>query len=57
MNGDLHEWPYDDNYMGEENLLRIMVSGLAQDPPLKVIVNANGSFLNTGEAFAHDRMS
>jgi hypothetical protein len=57
MNGDLHEWSYDENYMGEDNLLRIMISGLAQDPPLKVVVNANGSFLNTDEAFAHDRMS
>lgn len=42
--------------MGEESILRIMVSGLAQDPPLKMTVNADGSFLETGDAFAHDRM-
>lgn len=56
VNGDIHEWSYDDNYLGEENFLRIMVSGMAQDPPLKVTVNADGSLLTTGKAFAHDRM-
>jgi len=42
--------------MNEANFLRIMVSGLAQDPPLKLTVEADGEFMTTARAFKHDRM-
>jgi Calcineurin-like phosphoesterase len=55
INGDKHEWMYEPNFYGQNSWLRITVSGLAADPPLKVVVNANGKLVPTREAFAIDR--
>lgn len=55
INGDKHEWLYEPNFYDQPSFLRVMVSGRARDPPLKVTVNANGNFLPTKEAFVVDR--
>lgn len=55
LNGDKHEWSYDPSYLGQESLLRIMVTGGSSEPPLKVRVVANGKLTRTGRAFLHDR--
>ncbi len=55
LNGDKHEWAYNPNFMNQPNLLRIMVTGGGDEPPLKVMVNATGLAVNTSEAFVYDR--
>jgi len=56
VNGDGHEWLYEPNFYGQSSFLRIMVQGLTVDPPLKVMVEADGSTKHTGVAFKYDRM-
>lgn len=55
LNGDTHVWSYDPNFYNERSLLRIMVTGLAVDPLLKVSVTADGQFHMPEEVFVIDR--
>jgi type II secretory pathway pseudopilin PulG len=55
LNGDQHKWKYEDNYLSQEYMLRIMVTGGSSEPPLKVTVNANGFLRPTDESFLYDR--
>jgi Calcineurin-like phosphoesterase len=55
LNGDQHKWRYEDNYLSQSYMLRIMVTGGSSEPPLKVTVNANGSLRPVDESFVYDR--
>ena len=52
----MHTWKYKTDFLGEPSFLQIRVSGEAIDPPLKMIVEANGEYVNPSEAFDYDRM-
>ena len=55
LNGDGHEWKFEQSYLDQESLLRIMVSGKARDPPLKLSIDANGEYRDPKDAFVIDR--
>jgi len=55
LNGDKHQWSYDQNFFDQKSLLRIMVSGGTTDPPLKVQSVATGKPESSAEAFPYDR--
>ena len=55
INGDRHRWLYEPSYLGQPSFLRIMVNGLAIDPPLKVIVTSDGRNVTTQTAFKYYR--
>lgn len=55
MNGDHHEWLYEPLYMNQPSFLRIMVTGLGKEPPLKMTVTADASLTKVYEAFVYDR--
>ena len=47
MNGDAHKWAYEESFMGQENFLRIQLTGGTSEPPLKVIVDSSESFIES----------
>lgn len=57
MNGDAHEWSYDPSYLGENQMLRIQLTGGTSEPPLQVSVTspdtANAS--SPEAVFVYDR--
>jgi len=55
INGDGHTWRYQPSFLSQQSFLRIMVSGMATDPPLKVLVQANGERASTADAFLYER--
>lgn len=56
VNGDKHEWSYDPLFYDQASFLRIMVSGKGIEPPLKVQVTADGTYVDPTNAFLYDRM-
>jgi len=56
INGDMLTWKYQTDFLGEPSFLRIRVSGEGTDLPLKMIVDANGEYVNPSQAFDYDRM-
>jgi hypothetical protein len=55
VNGDTHEWLYEQNFYGQRNFLRIMLTGGTEEPPLKVVVNASSANHGVNGAFSYDR--
>ena len=55
LNGDKHVWSYDPEFLSQSSLLRIMLTGGSEEPPLKVVVHADGEYTNPRRAFRHDR--
>jgi hypothetical protein len=55
IHGDLHEWVYEPNFLGQSSMVRISLVGHGKEPALKVTVNANGKYVNTNKAFIYDR--
>lgn len=56
LNGDKHEWSYDPDFYEQESFLRMMVSGKGIEPPLRVEVTADGTYMDPVDAFQYDRM-
>lgn len=55
LHGDRHQWVYETSFRGQPSMLRIILSGGTVDPPLKVSVVADGTNVDTAEAFFFDR--
>jgi hypothetical protein len=55
LHGDKHKWKYQDSYLDQSYLLRIMVTGGSSEPPLKLTVPANGYLRPVNESFVYDR--
>ena len=55
INGDGHAWQYQPYFLSQQSFVRIMVSGMATDPPLKVQVQADGERASTSVAFLYER--
>lgn len=55
LHGDGHYWLDQPNYLQQPSFRRIMVRGMTYNPPLKVMVHANGAAATTLEAFVYDR--
>jgi hypothetical protein len=56
LNGDKHAWTYEPNFYSNESWLRIGVTGLGEEPLLKVTIEADGTFVDPEQAFVIDRM-
>lgn len=55
INGDKHEWLYEPSFFNQPSFLRIMLTGGSSEPPLKVVVHADGDNHLTNETFTYDR--
>jgi len=55
VNGDKHAWLFEPQFFGQPSFLRIMLAGKTVDPPLKIMVHADGQPSTTAEAFVYDR--
>lgn len=55
LNGDGHKWRYQPSFYDQSSWLRIMVTGLGEEPLLKVTVSADGRYVDPQQAFAIDR--
>ena len=55
LNGDKHVWSYDSEFLGQPSLLRIMLTGGSEEPPVKIVVHANGEYEGPRNAFRYDR--
>ena len=55
LNGDKHQWDYEENYKDQAGFLRIMLVGGTADPPLKVTIESTGTFETPAAAFVYDR--
>lgn len=55
MNGDAHEWHYQENFYSQRNFLRIQLTGGTVEPPLKAMVNASSQGIATQTCFLYDR--
>ena len=55
LNGDKHEWLYEPFFLDQPSFLRLMVTGGTSEPPLKVMVHANGETADIEDAFSYDR--
>jgi hypothetical protein len=53
MNGDAHVWRYEPNFFGQDNFLRIQLTGGTTEPPLQMIVMPEGTY--TDSTFLYDR--
>ena len=53
LNGDSHGWRYEDKFLGQDNFLRIQLTGGTSEPPLNVIVDPSATHAVT--AFRYDR--
>jgi predicted phosphodiesterase len=56
MNGDTHEWNRSRWFYGQSSFMRITVTGLAQEPPVKMMVHSTGEAAKCRDAFTYDRM-
>jgi hypothetical protein len=55
LNGDKHVWNYQPDFLNQTSLLRITLTGGSKEPPLKLIVKADGNQIKPMAAFKHDR--
>lgn len=55
VNGDAHEWSYDEEFYDVESFARITVPGLAKEAPTLIEVHANGQQGNVTEVFPYYR--
>lgn len=55
LNGDAHRWMYQPRFYNESSLLRVTVTGLAEEPLLKVKITSDGLYHDPTLAFAMDR--
>lgn len=57
VNGDKHKFLYEPNFYNQSSFFRIMVQAHADDPPLKITVNANDQWVpgQAAPAFPYDR--
>jgi len=55
INGDKHQWRYSPNYYNQTSFLRLMLRGGTSEPPLRVSVNMDGTYVPTNQAFTYDR--
>jgi hypothetical protein len=55
INGDKHEWMYDENFYDNPSWLRIGVTGLGAEPLLRVTVEADGTYIAPAQAFELER--
>lgn len=55
LNGDKHEWLHEDSFLDQESFLRIMLTGGSSEPPLKIMVQANGKVMPPNQTFLYDR--
>jgi hypothetical protein len=53
--GDKHAWYYEPNYYGQTSWLRIIVTGLGEEPLLKVTLQPTGTYDDPVNAFQIDR--
>jgi hypothetical protein len=56
LNGDGHKFASEPNFYGQPSFYRLMVRGLAKEPPMKVMVHATGDPAQPLDAFTYDRM-
>lgn len=55
LNGDAHKWMYQPRFYNESSLLRVTVTGLADEPLLKVRITSDGLYHDPTQAFVMDR--
>ena len=55
INGDKHEWMYDENFYDNPSWLRIGVTGLGVEPLLRVTVEADGTYIAPAQAYELER--
>jgi hypothetical protein len=55
VNGDKHAWMYEPNFYSNESWLRIGVTGLGEEPLLKITIEADGTYVDPQQAFEIDR--
>ena len=55
LNGDKHVWSYDSEFLDQPSLLRIMLTGGSEEPPVKVVVHADGEYERPRNTFRHER--
>ena len=55
INGDKHEWLYNESYYDNPSWLRIGVTGLGAEPLLRVTVEADGTYVDPADAFEIER--
>jgi hypothetical protein len=55
LHGDTHKWLYEPNFKKLPSFLRIMVTGMTNDPPLKVSVQNTTDGIQPEEVFVYDR--
>ena len=55
IHGDGHRWDYRQSWFNQSSLLRIMVTGGASEPPLKIVIDGDGSETDPAAVFAYDR--
>lgn len=55
INGDKHEWLYNESFYDNPSWLRIGVTGLGAEPLLRVTVEADGTYINPADAFEIER--
>jgi hypothetical protein len=55
INGDKHEWMYDENFYDNPSWLRVGVTGLGAEPLLRVTVEADGTYVAPAQAFELER--
>lgn len=53
LNGDGHAWKYEPDFFGQENFLRIQLTGGTTEPPLKMIIDSSANLVEA--AFLYDR--
>jgi hypothetical protein len=53
MNGDAHVWRYEQAFLGQDNFLRIQLTGGTSEPPLKIVVDPSAT--HAVKAFRYDR--
>jgi hypothetical protein len=55
IHGDKHEWVYEPLFLGQKSALRISVTGLAKEPPLKMTITADNELQSVSDVFKYDR--
>lgn len=55
LHGDTHKWLYEPNFKKLPSFLRIMVTGMTKEPPLKVSVQTATNETSPEDVFVYDR--